>query len=141
MTNRLPPLPIDRVVGRVIDALRVSGAAVVSAPPGAGKTTRIPPAILDSGLASTGRVLVVQPRRLAARMCAQRIADERRSALGDEIGYQVRFERRCGRTTRLLIVTDAPGPGSESLQAAASALSAAAAARRSSRRGPGSTRT
>jgi len=106
MTNRLPPLPIDRVVGRVVDALRVSGAAVVSAPPGAGKTTRIPPAILDSGLASTGRVVVVQPRRLAARMCAQRIADERRSALGDEIGYQVRFERRCGRATRLLIVTE-----------------------------------
>ncbi len=106
MTNRLPPLPIDRVVDRVVDALGASGAAVVSAPPGAGKTTRIPPAILDSGLASAGRVVVVQPRRLAARMCAQRIADERRCPLGEEVGYQVRFERQCSRATRLLVVTE-----------------------------------
>lgn len=106
MTTRLPPLPIDGVVDRVIEALRVAGAVVVSAPPGAGKTTRIPPAILDAGLASAGRVIVVQPRRLAARMCAQRIAGERCCPLGEEIGYQVRFERRCGRTTRLLIVTE-----------------------------------
>lgn len=106
MTTRLPPLPIDRVVGRVIDALRVSGAVVVSAPPGAGKTTRIPPAMLDAGLAANGRIVIVQPRRLAARVCAQRIADERGRALGDEVGYQVRFERRCSRATRLLIVTE-----------------------------------
>lgn len=106
MTTRLPPLPIDSVVDRIIDALSNSGAVVVSAPPGTGKTTRIPPAIVDSGLASAGRVVVVQPRRLAARMSAQRIADERHCAFGDEVGYQVRFERRCGRATRLLVVTE-----------------------------------
>lgn len=106
MAAPLTPLPIDRVIDRAIESLAAAGAIVVCAPPGAGKTTRIPPAVLDSGLAAHGRIVVVQPRRLAARMCAQRIADERGCALGDEVGYQVRFERRCSRATRLLIVTE-----------------------------------
>lgn len=106
MSVRTRPLPIDDVVPQIVSALGDRGVVVVSAPPGAGKTTRIPSALLDSALARHGRVVVVQPRRLAARMCAQRIADERGCPLGEEVGYQVRFDKRAGRNTRLLIVTE-----------------------------------
>src|SRR5436853_5352022 len=64
---RLPPLPIDDVLGDVVGHLKTSSATVLKAPPGAGKTTRVPPAMLDAGLAATGKILVLQPRRVAAR--------------------------------------------------------------------------
>src|SRR5262249_44368637 len=70
-----------------------------------GKTTRVPPALLDGGLAGRGRVLVLEPRRLAARAAARRMAFERGGRLGDEFGYQVRFDRQCGPRTRVLAVT------------------------------------
>ena len=76
-----------------------------AAPTGAGKTTRVPPALLDAGLAESGRILMLEPRRLAARAAARRMADERGGRLGDEIGYQVRFDRQCGPRTRILVVT------------------------------------
>ena len=75
-------------------------------PTGAGKTTRVPPALLDSGLAGKGQILLLQPRRLAARAAAWRMAEERGTPLGEEIGYQVRFERRAGRQTRILALTE-----------------------------------
>jgi ATP-dependent helicase HrpB len=74
---------------------------VLSAAPGAGKTTRVPPALLDAG-----PVILLQPRRVAARAVARRIADERGWTLGREIGWQIRFERRFSRDTRLLVVTE-----------------------------------
>lgn len=64
------PLPIDEVIPRVIAALQTSPAIVLQAPTGAGKTTRVPPAILDAGLAGGRSVVVLQPRRVAARACA-----------------------------------------------------------------------
>ncbi|MCP4870292.1 MAG: ATP-dependent helicase HrpB [Proteobacteria bacterium] len=101
----LQPLPIDEVLPELVDALGSAGSAVVVAPPGSGKTTRVPPAILDSGLVGDGRVLVLQPRRVAARLAAARIADERGVRLGDEVGYRTRFDRRTGKRTRLEVLT------------------------------------
>jgi len=76
-------------------------AAVIVAPPGAGKTTRVPPR-----LARDGRVIVLQPRRVAARALARRIASEQGWTIGEEVGWHVRFERRFGPKTRLLVATE-----------------------------------
>jgi ATP-dependent helicase HrpB len=96
-------LPIDAELPGLIAALREHGAAVLLAPTGSGKTTRVPPALLDAGC---GPVWVVVPRRIAARAAARRMAAERGTELGAEVGYEVRFERRSSRATRLLVMTD-----------------------------------
>ncbi len=98
-------LPIDAVVPDVVAALERNAAVVVRAPTGAGKTTRVPPALLDAGLAGCGQVLLLEPRRLAARAAARRMAAERGGRVGDEIGYHVRFDRQASAATRLLVVT------------------------------------
>jgi len=99
-------LPIDAILPDLIARLRDSTSVVLRAPTGAGKTTRVPPAILDAGLAGAGQVVLLQPRRLAARAAAARMAAERGVSLGDEVGYQVRFERKSSRATRILAMTD-----------------------------------
>ncbi|MEM9494012.1 MAG: helicase-related protein, partial [Myxococcota bacterium] len=116
-------LPIDSVLGDVILAVREAGSAVLIAPPGAGKTTRVPPAVLaevdrrspdgpddpnDRGRGSRrGRdIIVVQPRRLAARLAAARVAAERGEPLGQTVGYEIRFDRRVGPRTRIRFVTE-----------------------------------
>jgi len=96
-------LPVAGVLGEVVAASR-GGAVVVTAPPGSGKTTLVPAAVLDDSPAP-GRVVLLQPRRLAARAVAHRIARLRGSALGGEVGYQVRFDSRVGRDTRLVVET------------------------------------
>jgi ATP-dependent RNA helicase HrpB len=101
----LPPLPIDAVLPELLDALRRSPSAVLQAPTGAGKTTRVPPALLDAGLADSGQIIVLEPRRLAARAAARRMASERAGRVGGEVGYQVRFDRQAGPETRILVVT------------------------------------
>src|SRR5262245_60731510 len=101
MSLPLTTLPIDAFTGAIVDAVRRSRAAVVTAPAGAGKTTRVPPA-----LAAEGRLILLQPRRMAARAIASRIADERGWTLGREVGWQVRFDRRFAADTRLLVVTE-----------------------------------
>src|SRR5262245_38055132 len=100
----LQPLPIDAVLPDLLAALGRSANAVLRAPTGAGKTTRVPPALLDAGLCE-GRIVVLEPRRLAARAAARRVAQERGVELGGPVGYQVRFDRRSGPDTRLLFVT------------------------------------
>jgi ATP-dependent helicase HrpB len=95
------PLPIDSHIDDVRAALDGQRAAVLVAAPGAGKTTRVPPALIDRG-----RVLLLQPRRMAARAMAQRIADERGWSIGREVGWHIRFERRFTKDTRLLVVTE-----------------------------------
>jgi ATP-dependent helicase HrpB len=105
ITVPLLPLPIDTVLPQVTEALRRHGSVVVRAPTGAGKTTRVPPAILNAGLAGTGRILLLEPRRLAARAAARRMAAERGTRLGEEVGYHVRFDRCHGPRTRILVVT------------------------------------
>ncbi|MDT5294725.1 MAG: ATP-dependent helicase HrpB [Acidobacteriota bacterium] len=102
----MEPLPIDALVPEAVEALRRAPSLVVEAPPGAGKTTRLPPAILDAGLAGRGDVLVLEPRRLAARMAARRVAEERGERLGETVGYQVRFEEVSGPATRLRFLTE-----------------------------------
>ena len=106
MASPLIPLPIDEVLVEVVAGLRQSSALVLRAPPGAGKTTRVPPALDAAGFATTGKILVLQPRRVAARSAAARIAAERGWRLGDEVGYQVRFESRVGPRTRIAIITE-----------------------------------
>jgi len=97
----LTPLPIDPFVPEVRARLAATRAAVLVAGPGAGKTTRVPPALVDAG-----RVLVLQPRRVAVRAVAARIADERGWTPGGEVGWHVRFERRFTAATALLVVTE-----------------------------------
>jgi ATP-dependent helicase HrpB len=99
------PLPIDPVLPDLLAALGRHSAAVLRAPTGAGKTTRVPPAVLDAGLAGAKNVVLLEPRRLAARAAARRMAAERGGRLGDEVGYHVRFDRCAGPATRVLAVT------------------------------------
>jgi ATP-dependent helicase HrpB len=93
------------VLPELVAALRRHASAVLRAPTGAGKTTRVPPALLDTGLSGAGQIVMLEPRRLAARAAARRIASERGGRLGDQVGYQVRFDRQAGPHTRLLVVT------------------------------------
>lgn len=102
MPVRLPdPLPVDAYLEEVRACLARDRAVVVSAAPGAGKTTRIPPALVDHG-----PVILLQPRRVAARAVTRRIADEQGWVAGHEVGWQIRFERRSTEDTRLLVVTE-----------------------------------
>lgn len=99
------PLPIAAALPNLLAAVRATGAAVLRAPTGAGKTTRVPPALVESGLAGDGLVIMLEPRRVAARAAARRMAIEHGTPLGDVYGYQVRFDRKAGPRTRVLVVT------------------------------------
>jgi ATP-dependent helicase HrpB len=101
MPSAPAPLPIDDYLAHIVDLVRVHRAVVITAAPGAGKTTRVPPA-----LAADGPLLLLQPRRVAARAIARRIADERQWTLGREVGWHVRFDRRSSPDTRVLVVTE-----------------------------------
>ena len=94
-------LPIDPYLPQIVREARARRALVLSAAPGAGKTTRVPPA-----LAADGRVIVLQPRRVAARAMARRVADEQRWTAGREVGWHVRFERRFTADTRVVFATE-----------------------------------
>src|SRR5262245_1904035 len=96
-----PPLPIDPHLAEIRERLAARRAVIVVAPPGAGKTTRVPPAVAEEG-----PVIVLQPRRLAARSLAARIAAETGFTLGEEVGWQVRAERRFTPRTRILVATE-----------------------------------
>ena len=95
-------LPIDAILPQIVTAVRERGSLVLEAPPGAGKTTRAPRALLD---VTDGQVVVLEPRRLAARLAAQRVASELGERVGERIGYQVRFENVTSPKTRLRFVT------------------------------------
>jgi ATP-dependent helicase HrpB len=101
----LTPLPIDPVLPDVVRALREATSLVLEAPPGAGKTTRVPRALLDAGDLG-GEIIVLEPRRLAARLAARRVADELGERLGDTVGYTVRFEDVSSPKTRVRFVTE-----------------------------------
>jgi len=102
----LTPLPIDASVPAIIDAVKADGAVVVEAPPGAGKTTRVPSALLDARLAGGGEIWVLEPRRLPARLAAARVAAERGERVGETVGYSVRFDETGGPRTRLRFMTE-----------------------------------
>jgi ATP-dependent helicase HrpB len=96
------PLPVDAHLDEVRQRLAERGSVVVVAPPGSGKSTRIPPDLISD----SGQVLLLQPRRVAARSLARRIASERGWQLGGEVGYQVRFEKVGSPATRLWVMTE-----------------------------------
>lgn len=96
-------LPIDDLLPAITASLRESPNLVIEAPPGAGKTTRVPPQLLSL---VPGQVLVLEPRRIAARMAARRVAQERGERLGATVGYQVRFEEVASAQTRLRFLTE-----------------------------------
>ena len=104
----MTPLPIDAALPAVIAAVAADGAVVVEAPPGAGKTTRVPGALLDQlgATGSTGEVWVLEPRRLPARLAATRVAAERGETVGETVGYNVRFDEVAGPRTRLRFMTE-----------------------------------
>jgi ATP-dependent helicase HrpB len=99
-------LPIDDVLAELVAAVKARGVAVLVAPPGAGKTTRVPSALLDAGLCGDGDIVVLQPRRLAARLAAARVAFERGVVLGQEVGYEIRLDRKVSGATRIRFVTE-----------------------------------
>lgn len=109
MTRRTQPLPIDDVMPEIVSGLAERPNLVLRAETGAGKTTRVPPALvdaLDEWEAEAKRVVMLEPRRVATRAAAKRIAHERRWSLGEEVGYQVRFDRRWSDESRLVVVTE-----------------------------------
>jgi ATP-dependent helicase HrpB len=106
IVETLPPLPIDAALSELTAALRSSSTAVLVAPPGAGKTTRVPLVLADEPWTEQRRILVLEPRRLAARAAAERMAKTLGERVGDTVGLRVRFGSKVSRRTRIEIVTE-----------------------------------
>jgi ATP-dependent helicase HrpB len=102
----LPHLPIDDVLPELRAALATRSSAVLQAPPGAGKTTRVPLALLDERWLASQRIVMLEPRRLAARAAARRMADSLGEPVGATVGFRVRGETRVGTRTRVEVVTE-----------------------------------
>ncbi|MCU0634707.1 MAG: ATP-dependent helicase HrpB [Gemmatimonadaceae bacterium] len=98
--------PIDAVIPALLDALRTAPAVVLSAPPGAGKTTRVPLALLDAPWGGAGRIVMLEPRRIAARAAAAFMARTLREPVGETVGYRVRNDARVSQRTRIEVVTE-----------------------------------
>jgi ATP-dependent helicase HrpB len=105
--HAIDPLPIDPYLPEIVSVLRKAGALVLTAPPGAGKTTRIPRALYDAGFAEKGEILILEPRRIAARLAASRVAQELNEKPGETVGYSIRFENVAGPKTRIRFLTEA----------------------------------
>ena len=100
------PLPIDAVLDQLAVALAGGNAAVLVAPPGAGKTTRVPLALLDAPWAANRKIIMLEPRRIAARASAERMAKTLGERVGETVGYRVRFGSKVSRATRIEVVTE-----------------------------------
>jgi ATP-dependent helicase HrpB len=99
-------LPISSLRADLARTLQANGRAVIQAPTGSGKSTQVPQFLVDDGLAGEGRVVILQPRRVAARLLARRVAQERGVPLGEEVGFQYRLENVSGPRTRILYITE-----------------------------------
>ena len=99
-------LPIYDLEEDIVSNLRKTGRLLLQAPTGSGKSTQVPQMLLRHGLAGSGRIVTLQPRRLAARLLARRVADEMGAELGQEVGYQVRFENHTSAQTRIQFETE-----------------------------------
>ncbi len=106
MSRSVPPLPIDAALPSLRAALAERPCAVLVAPPGAGKTTRVPLALLDEPWARGGRLIVLEPRRLAARAAAARMAATLGEKVGETIGLRVRLQSLTSKRTRIEVVTE-----------------------------------
>lgn len=106
MTAGSPSLPIDEAVPRIKEALAGATRLVLAAPPGAGKTTRLPLALLDEAWLNGRRIVMLEPRRIAARMAAERMASLLQEKVGETIGLSTRVDRRISARTRIEVVTD-----------------------------------
>jgi ATP-dependent helicase HrpB len=102
----LPELPVSHVLAGIGDALATSGRAVLSAPPGAGKTTLVPLYLLDQAWRGDGKIILLEPRRLAARAAASRMASLLGEQVGETVGYRMRLDNRVSARTRIEVVTE-----------------------------------
>src|SRR6476659_1107921 len=102
----MTPLPIDAVLDELRAALAGRNSAVLVAPPGAGKTTRVPLALLDEPWLKGQKILVLEPRRIAARGAAERMAQTRSQRVGDTVGLRARLVSKSGHKTRIEVVTE-----------------------------------
>ena len=103
---RRTDLPIEELREEIIGSMRKGNRLIVEAPTGSGKSTQIPQMLLDGGILGNGRAVILQPRRLASRMLAARVAQERGGRVGEEVGYRIRLDDASGPDTRLLFVTE-----------------------------------
>jgi ATP-dependent helicase HrpB len=103
---RREELPIFELEQPIVETLRTHSRLIIQAPTGSGKSTQVPQILLDHGLLGDGQVVILQPRRLATRLLATRVATERKCQLGDEVGYQIRFENVTSARTRIRFVTE-----------------------------------
>src|SRR5262245_25479185 len=99
-------LPIYEIEKELVTTLQKTHRLVLQAPTGSGKSTQVPQMLLKHGLLRTGQVVILQPRRLAARLLAARVAREVNVELGQQVGYQVRFENKTGPSTRIKFETE-----------------------------------
>jgi len=99
-------LPIESCLDAIVAALPPGGTLLLQAPPGAGKTTRVPLALLEAWGGNAGTILMLEPRRLAAKAAAERLAASLAEPVGRQVGYRVRFEQCCSAATRIEVVTD-----------------------------------
>src|SRR5437764_4040598 len=105
-TRMHPPLPIDSVLSQLSDTLRHSNSVVLVAPPGAGKTTRVPLVLANEDWVQGRKIIVLEPRRIAARAAAARMAATRGESVGATVGYRVRFGSQVSQATRIEVVTE-----------------------------------
>src|SRR5205823_6845660 len=99
-------LPIYELEKEIVAALQNQPRLILQAPTGSGKSTQVPQILLGHGFLDRGEVVILQPRRIAARLLAARVAAERSVKLGQEVGYQVRFENFVSKSTRIRFVTE-----------------------------------
>ncbi|QNF32693.1 ATP-dependent helicase HrpB [Adhaeribacter swui] len=102
----LPNLPVTEALPRLVQALDTNSRAILEAPPGAGKTTLVPLALLEAAWRNQGKIIMLEPRRLAARASAQRMADLLHEKVGETVGYRVRMERAISDKTQIEVVTE-----------------------------------
>ncbi len=104
--NKNPSFPIAEILPQLLAQLESGTRLVLEAPPGAGKTTQVPPALLDAGWLAGRKILVLEPRRIAARAAAEFMAAQRGEAVGETVGYRIRFEAKVSARTRIEVVTE-----------------------------------